>query len=44
MIALQSLADPNRRRGYSLPEGMVGLAFKVTMLVLLYRLLAWVRR
>ena len=44
MIAGQLLADPNRRRGYSLPEGLVGLAFNSIMLLLGYCLMAWVRR
>ena len=44
MIARQLLADPNRRRGYLLPGGMVGLAFNATMLLLLYGLAAWLRR
>ena len=44
MIARQLLTDPNRRRGYSLPEGMFGLAINATMLVLLYCLATWLRR
>ncbi len=44
LLARQLLAGPNRRRGYSLPEELVGLAFNAVMLLLAYCLMAWLRR
>ena len=44
MVARQLLADPNRRRGYSLPEGIVGLTINAIMLVIAYYVETWLRR
>ena len=43
MLACQLLTDPNRRRGYCLPEGMAGLAIDAVMVLLTYYMLCWVR-
>ena len=42
MLACQLLTDPNRRRGYCLPEGMAGLAIDAVMVLLTYYMLFWV--
>ena len=44
MVARQLSADPNRRRGYALPQLLIGLTFNAAMMVIAYWLLAWLRR
>ena len=43
-VARQLLADPNDRRGYGVPVGMIGLTFNSGILLLVYYLMTLFRR
>lgn len=44
MLARQLLADPNRRQGYGLNGGLIGLTFNACMALLALYAWCWFRR